>query len=265
LAHSFSSCELLPNDKLSQIASQQSAAYQSASPFAHGVYDDVFSEQVLDAIVGEFDLIDSDWREFDSKYELKKQMNQDDQLGEVARSFIHRLNSEPFLRFLENLTGISGLISDPYLEGGGLHRIQRNGKLGIHVDFNKHSVMKVYRRINVLVYLNRDWKDEWGGHFELWENDRDGAVKRVLPIFNRMAIFNTTSTSFHGHPEPLNCPDDVSRKSIALYYYTADDCGVQSKDAHSTLFLNKQGETEEIVAHQSLLSRIKKKFKSVVG
>ena len=107
----------------------------------------------------------------------------------------------PFLYFLEALIG--GLIADPYLEGGGLHQIPRGGKLGIHVDFNWHERMKVYRRINVLVYLNKDWDASYGGHFQLWSDSKGSKKEKILPIFNRMAIFNTTTNSYHGHPEPL--------------------------------------------------------------
>ena len=80
--------------------------------------------------------------------------------------------------------------------------------------------MNLDRRINVLIYLNENWEEEYGGHFELWEKDKSKCIVRIPPIFNKMAIFSTTDFSWHGHPDPLTCPQGRSRKSLALYYYT---------------------------------------------
>ncbi len=124
------------------------------------------------------------------------------------------------LKFLETLTGIQGVLPDPYYTGGGLHQIRPGGLLEVHADFSYHKAIRLDRRINVLIYLNKDWKEEYGGHFELWDRDVKRAEKKILPVFNRCAIFSTTSISFHGHPHPLACPPDRNRKSIATYYYS---------------------------------------------
>tara|TARA_Y100000287_G_scaffold143386_1_gene118113 strand:- start:3 stop:521 length:519 start_codon:yes stop_codon:yes gene_type:complete len=119
------------------------------------------------------------------------------------------------------LTGIEEiLIPDPYFLGGGLHEIKKGGFLKIHSDFNFHPQMKLSRRLNLLLYLNKDWQEDYGGHIEFWDRSMKECGKKFLPIFNRMVIFSTTHSSFHGHPEPLNCPETRSRKSIALYYYS---------------------------------------------
>jgi Rps23 Pro-64 3,4-dihydroxylase Tpa1-like proline 4-hydroxylase len=250
----------LPLEKLDLLAKENREGYRIAAPFAHAVFDNVFDESILDAVIEEFHQVDQGWHEFESKYEKKLQMNKYVNLPPTTRAFIDTLNSEPFLRFLESLTGIQGLISDPYLQGGGLHKIERGGKLGIHVDFNQHELMRVFRRLNVIIYLNRNWEESYGGHFELWDENKNGCVKKVLPIFNRMAIFNTTSTSFHGHPNPLECPEDRCRLSLALYYYTAQDAGEQQKKAHSTVFLDENGRREELTNNKSLMSKIKQKI-----
>ena len=161
--------QLLPLERLEAIAEKEADLYKAALPFSHGVYDDVFDPIILDKVIDEFEEGEKTWRQFESKYEKKLQMNRDLSLQPVTRSLIHNLNSEPFLNFLEKLTGISGLIPDPYLQGGGLHKIPRGGKLGVHVDFNGHKTMHVYRRLNVLVYLNRGWDEAWGDYFELWD------------------------------------------------------------------------------------------------
>lgn len=257
--------DFLPIKKLAALAKENKESYAAALPFAHSAFDGVFSEEVLNDIITEFEQVDSGWREFESKYEKKLQMNKDENLPPVTRAFIHNLNSGPFIDFLEQLTGIKGLIPDPHLEGGGLHKTERGGKLGVHVDFNGNSRMDVHRRLNVIVYLNKDWLESYGGHFELWDENKNGCVKKVLPIFNRMAIFSTTNTSFHGLPEPLTCPEDRSRLSLALYYYTAQDRGGQTKKSHSTVFLDEQGKREELSMKKSLVRRVVGKLKRMLG
>jgi len=257
--------DILPTERLNQIASEHKDAYKNASPHAHGVFDDVFDPAVLHNVLKEFDLKEKEqWKEYDTKYEKKLQLSTDESLGPNTRALIHNLNSGTFLKFLEELTGIAGLLADPYLSGGGLHKIEQGGKLGIHIDFNRNNTLNVHRRINVLVYLNEDWEESYGGHFELWSDKKGTEKVKILPHFNRMAIFNTTSSSFHGHPEPLTCPSDRSRKSLALYYYTVEKDELQSKHTHSTVFVNEKGQAEEL-GKVTLLGRVKNKIKRVLG
>ncbi|MCB9262381.1 MAG: 2OG-Fe(II) oxygenase [Flavobacteriales bacterium] len=161
---------------------------------------------------------------------------------------MHFLNSEPFLNFLSELTGIENLMGDPYFEGGGCHQIKPGGYLKVHADFNKHKLTNLDRRLNVLVYLNQDWKEEYGGHFELWNTEMTKCEKKLLPLFNRMAMFSTTDFSYHGHPDPLKCPEGRSRKSLALYYYTngrpAEEINFGLED-HTTIFVDRKGVESE--------------------
>jgi hypothetical protein len=128
------------------------------------------------------------------------------------------------------------LISDPCFEGGGLHQIPRGGKLGIHADFNKHRRFGLDRRLNVILYLNKDWRDEYGGHLELWNRDVTRCEAKILPLYNRLAVFGTTDFTFHGHPDPLQCPEGMTRKSLALYYFTNGRPAEEVTGEHSTLF-----------------------------
>ena len=155
--------------------------------------------------------------------EIKLQTKHERFIPLFTRQFLYALNSASFLKFLEELTGIDGLLGDPQFEGGGLHQIPAGGKLAIHVDFNRHSYYGLDRRLNLLVYLNKNWKEEYGGHFELWDRDMKQMMTKVAPLFNRIVIFTTSHISFHGHPDPLNCPSNVTRKSLALYYYTVGE------------------------------------------
>jgi Rps23 Pro-64 3,4-dihydroxylase Tpa1-like proline 4-hydroxylase len=159
----------------------------------------------------------------------------------VTRNLFAELNGEALLGFLEAMTGIDGLISDPYFVGGGLHETRRGGHLGVHADFNIHEHLKVERRLNLLLYLNRDWKPEYGGQLELWDRQMKACVVRVEPIFGRAVVFNTSLDSFHGHPDPLNCPPERSRRSIATYYYSAPEKGLASLPQRTTNFQARPG------------------------
>ncbi len=140
-------------------------------------------------------------------------------LGAVA----DELNSPEFLIWLSELTGIPGLLADPSLEGGGLHQSGPGGFLNVHTDFSHHHYHKNWRRrVNLILYLNPNWQESWGGAIELWDKEMRHCVTSLSPKLNHALIFNTSDISFHGFPEPLKCPQGVSRKSLAFYYYTED-------------------------------------------
>lgn len=230
-------------DQLLALADATRERYASATPYPHASFDDFLPPEVLDDVLGEFPKADeADWFAFDSPTERKLATKDDSVMGEATRHLLAELNSGPFIDFLERLTGITGLIPDPHFAGGGLHQIERGGHLKIHADFNRHPRTGLERRLNVLIYLNRNWKDEYGGAFELWSRDMSRCEERIFPYFNRCVVFSTTSTSFHGHPEPLNCPEGETRKSMALYYYSKDRPAEESNGAHNTLFQARPGE-----------------------
>jgi len=144
-------------------------------------------------------------------------------LPESVLSVLNYFNSPVFLRFLEELTGIPNLIADPTFAGGGIHKILRGGKLSIHADYSLHpDFQELHRRLNLLIYLNKDWQAEWGGSLQLYDFETKKMVHDILPLFNRAVIFSTTTDALHGHPHPLNCPEDEARSSFALYYFTKE-------------------------------------------
>lgn len=232
---------------LIELATQKKEEYISAEPFPSIYFDNFFNPEFLDLVLGEFpDMAKNPDIHFNNYNEIKYASKGERKFGENTKAFVHFLNSEPFLLFLQELTSIKEiLLPDPYFEGGGFHEIKKGGLLKLHADFNKHAKSKLDRRLNVLVYLNKDWKEEYGGHFEMWDKEMKECHKKILPIFNRMAMFSTTSHSFHGHPNPLTCPDDRSRKSVALYYYTngrpQHEIDSFNKD-HSTIFVGRTKE-----------------------
>jgi len=177
---------------------------------------------MLNAAADEFPALDSiPWIHYVHVNERKFGATNATAFGPTLRAIVEALNAPPFLEWLRRLTGLADLFPDDSLEGGGLHQSARGGFLNIHADFTVHPHHADWRRrVNVLLYLNRNWKEEYGGHLELWDAGMKACVRKVLPVFNRAVIFSTDHDSFHGHPEPLACPDTMTRKSIALYYFT---------------------------------------------
>ncbi|MGH7009896.1 MAG: 2OG-Fe(II) oxygenase, partial [Caulobacteraceae bacterium] len=174
---------------------------------------------------------------------LKTQFNPDS-LSIRARTLFYGFNARPFLRTIENITGIEGLIPDPYFLGGGFHETTQGGHLSIHADFNHHKPMDLERRVNVLIYLNDDWDESYGGCLELWDRGMKSRVQSYVPTCNRCVIFSTTTDSYHGNPEPVNHPRLVSRKSIALYYYTST--WTEEKRGQTTQFRVRKGTDDRI-------------------
>jgi 2OG-Fe(II) oxygenase superfamily len=217
--------------------------FTSADPFPHVVADGLFPEGVLAEVLAEFPEPErADWQQFDRATEVKLALADVTQMGPSTRALLADLNSGPFIEFLETLTGIEGLIPDPHYVGGGLHQIRPGGFLKVHADFNRHKRLQLDRRLNLLLYLNRDWEDDYGGHLELWDRSMSRCAQRVLPVFNRMVVFATTDFSFHGHPEPLTCPPDRARRSLALYYYTNGRPAEEVTSGHTTLFKSRPDE-----------------------
>ncbi len=231
---------LVEQSAVRETGTQFREQYNRAEPFPHVVIEDFLPRPIIDMCIAEFDQSRSEEQTvFDRPQErLKRQFNPED-LSPGPRTLFYSFNSRPFLKVLENITGIKGLIPDPYFFGGGFHEISTGGHLSMHADFNHHKLMDLERRINVLIYLNDDWRDEYGGQLELWDTGMKACVRSVVPEANRCVIFNTTSHSNHGNPNPVNHPEGRTRKSIALYYYTAtwDD----TKRDHTTQFRARPG------------------------
>ncbi len=235
----------LKNDDLDTLAELNKENYAQAIPFPNIYFDDFFNSEFLTKVLEEFpDLQQANKIAFDDSKQKKFGGKGDELFGPRTRELMYFLNSEPFLKFLQKLTGMKEqLIGDPYFKGGGQHEIVNGGFLKIHADFNKHPTLGLDRRVNVLVYLNKNWEEKFGGHFELWDQNMEDCKKRILPLFNTMAIFSTTDFSFHGHPDPLNCPPNQSRKSLALYYYSNGRPSSETntgQETHSTIFKKRK-------------------------
>ncbi|MCB0629444.1 MAG: 2OG-Fe(II) oxygenase [Saprospiraceae bacterium] len=216
---------IIDTDKWAALARENAPAYQSAQPYPHAQFDDFLENGAAEKAMHAFPKVGGEgWIHYLHVNEKKHGLNKMDRIPGYLQEVIRALNSEEFVRHLSVLTGIPGLLPDPSLEGGGLHQSQRGGFLNIHADFTVHPHKRNWRRrVNVLVYLNEDWLQEYGGDLELWSRDMKACEQKISPVFNRCVIFNTDEDSYHGLPEPINCPENMTRKSIALYYFTEEE------------------------------------------
>lgn len=241
-------------DALDAFASQHSAAYKDASPYPHIVIDDFLPHALCRKLQAGFPPPDPSLQERDNTAfvdeETKKLPAQKLKLGirneraftPLVRHILWEMQSQAFILFLEKLTGVTNLLADPRLLGGGTHQTLPGGLLRVHADFNKHRIYDLDRRLNLLIYLNEDWQDDYGGHLQLWDRELTACKKTILPIMGRMVLFNTASDTWHGHPEPLTCPQGRARQSLALYYYTNGRPVDEAKPRHKTLWPLLPGE-----------------------
>ena len=227
-------------DELHAAAEGLAEQYRDARPFPFIVIDEFLPGPLAATVAADIpNKTSADWKKLPTEDQKGKHVLADEsKLPVVIRALIQELNSGYFLRFLEKLTGIPDLIADTKLVGGGVHMIERGGKLSVHVDFSHHPTNGLNRRLNFLLYLNQDWKEEYGGHFELWSRDIKTREQKILPIFNRCVVFSTSPISYHGHPEPLTCPDGITRNSIALYYFSKGR-PEEEEGVHNTLFKSR--------------------------
>jgi 2OG-Fe(II) oxygenase superfamily len=197
--------------------------YKKADPFEHIVMEGFLPEALISRVRSDFP---AEKLASDVVFEIGYAGHHKRQIlplecNASAREFFAFMNSAPVLQFLEGLTGIDALLPDPYFVGGGYHEISRGGKLGVHADFRINEQLHVQRRLNLLIYLNEDWNDEWKGQLELWDKTMSECRAKVSPLWNRCVVFSTDADTWHGHPDELLVPDGVKRRSVALYYYTA--------------------------------------------
>lgn len=228
-------CFFFSDQELQAIAAR-GAEYLSAEPFPHAVMDDFLPRWVADKLLAEFPPARQlPFAESAGENRQGKRFSREEDLSDFTRQVLYHLNSGVFLRAIETLAGIPGLIPDPEI-GGSLRHFERGGRLGVHADFNYHEHLRVDRRLNLILYLNRGWLSDWGGELELWDPDMTRCVRRIAPEFNRAVIFTTNDRTPHGFPEPLLCPEGETRKSLQLYYYTAGRPPSEQSAPHGTLF-----------------------------
>lgn len=209
--------------------------YKQAQPFPHIIIDDFLTSDVLNRLV--IPDVTPNWYKYDNEFEKKRATDKMSVMGTSVSALMMFFNSQIFVDWIEKLTGINGIIVDPHFRGGGIHAIEPQGMLSVHKDFNIHEKLQVFRRINMIIYLNKNWSTFWGGELELWNKEMTAKIKSIDPIWNRAVIFDTSGDNYHGHPNPLKCPEDRKRVSLAWYAYTSKPApGQEMVKPHSTKF-----------------------------
>ncbi|CAN5833075.1 hypothetical protein BH23PLA1_BH23PLA1_10140 [soil metagenome] len=212
---------------------------QEATPFPHfcidGFLDEAFAEQVLAAFPS-FGDARKQGLSFDAVNERGKiQLTDSAAFPEPIAELNRALATPEFLGLLGHAFEIPDLRPDDELVGGGIHQTGPRGHLDVHVDFNYIEQRQLHRRLNILVYFNKNWRPEWGGNIELWDRDVKVCQHSFSPIFNRCVVFATSEISYHG-VTAVRCPEGVSRKSFAAYYYTREAPAGWDGQVHSTVF-----------------------------
>ena len=211
--------------------------FVSARPFPHVVIDGLFQPRFLDSVLEDYSAGFRDWVHYDSANEVKTGTRPNAKLGRGAQRYFDMVHRGAFIQFLGAVTGIEGLLPDPSLFGGGLHKIEVGGRFSTHIDFNKHPVTLLDNRLVFITYLNKGWQAAWGGALELWDAETKQCVEKVVPVFGRSILFAHSQTSLHGHPDPVATPDKRPRRSVAAYYYTSNASAVAVESKAGTQFL----------------------------
>lgn len=199
--------------------------FQAGSPFPYIVFDRFLDLNKAGMLHDGFPAVNSKvWLKYFHINERKYGCNNLNDLPGMFAEFFKELESKEFIRLIENITGIDGLVADPDLIGGGLHQALNRGYLNVHRDFSFHPFYpNLKRRLNLIIYLNKDWRSEYFGDLEFWSHDMSKPEVSIFPGFNRAVLFALDSASYHGFPKRLHLPPGISRKSIAIYYYTNED------------------------------------------
>ena len=257
--------KLVDQTRLNADLAASSEAYRSAQPFPHIVLDDVLHPEAFAAAVRDFPGIkDEFWKGYLHVNETKYCNVYPDTWAPSLQAIAQEFCSPEFVSYLEQLTGISNLIPDYTMDGGGLHQTLRGGHLNIHADFTTHHTHENWaRRVNILLYLNEEWHDDWGGKLELWDPEMTACQGTVTPAGNRMLVFTTSEDSFHGHPDGLTCPPDMARRSLAMYYFTEEAAPVRKSTNYQARPEETRAKKAAIAADRTVLDvydRVKRRL-----
>lgn len=229
--------ELFDDPCYAQIAFDNRHLYQANEPFPHIVLDNFLPQDVAELLAREYPNLNQKNLKHHNHANTSRHFLEDSrEFSYGLRLFSEAISSRSFLLFLETITGIRALLPDPYFMGGGAMMTGNGGFLNIHVDFNWHQKMQAWRRCNALFYLTKDWKVDYGGALELWSADGKQKIKQVDPIFNRVVIFSTTATSFHGQPGKVNAPDGMFRNVFSAFYYATQKNELIDSAPHYTKY-----------------------------
>lgn len=190
----------------------------NAEPFEHIIIPNFLNSEYAEEIYNKLPSNYKSWHNYCNPIEVKYAFDDINVLPEPVKNFFYLLSSENMREKIIDLTKIPNLEYDEYLHGAGLHAHPRNGRLNMHLDYEKHPITGKHRRLNIILYMSKEWNEEWNGQTELWDNKMEECVIKSPVVFNSAIIFKTNEISWHGVPEIIKCPENTYRKSIAYYY-----------------------------------------------
>ncbi len=217
-------------------------------PFKHCIIENFLPLQYADRIYKELRQVDitDEWYKYESPFEKKRSTDNWALFPPNVSHFLMSTLTGPFIKNIEEQMGLEGLVADGSLRGGGIHCQEKDSFLGIHADYNIHPKLKLHRRVNGILYMNKEWDPTWNGSLELWNSTMTECVRKIEPSFNRLVLFEINDKAFHGMPDTILCPPTHRRMSLAFYLYSADRPEHEKSPAHSTLFQKRpQDETNE--------------------
>jgi len=190
----------------------------NAEPFEHVVIDNFLNDEYAEILYNEFPENYNEWHNYCNPIEVKYAYDNINNLKDNTKNLFYYLSSAQITHVFSELVNIPNLEYDEYLHGAGMHAHPKYGRLNIHLDYEKHPITGKERRINVILFLSKDWDTNWNGANELWNNNVTKRIAKTDVKFNRAIIFKTNDISWHGVPDIINCPEGVYRKSLAYYY-----------------------------------------------
>ncbi len=193
--------------------------FTNAKPFPNVTIDNFFKPEIADALYNRFPKVTDNhkWVIYNNPIEKKYALTDFSALPQFKDLFA-LLQTDQFVELVKKVSGIDNLESDPHLHGAGLHQHIPGGKLDMHLDYSIHPISGKERRVNLIIYFTKDWKEDYGGAIEFWNEDFSKCETKLIPCFNKAVLFRTSDVSYHGLPLPIKCPENNSRKSIAIYY-----------------------------------------------
>lgn len=195
-------------------------SFINGEPYEHVVINNFFNKDFLIGLINNFPSIDDSnnkWYIYNNPIEKKYALNNFNNLP-IYNELFKYLQTDDFISIISNVTSIKNLENDPHLHGAGLHYHPRGGKLDMHLDYSIHPITGKERRVNLIIYLNNEWKEEYNGDLQLWDTNFIEPIKKYYPYYNRAILFRTSDISYHGLPNPIKCPESTGRKSLAIYY-----------------------------------------------
>jgi len=195
--------------------------FKEAVPYEHIIIPDFLNEDFAEKIYNEFPTDYQNWYIYNNPLEVKYANDKINDFPINLKNLYYILSTDKCIEYISKLSDIKNLEFDPYLHGAGIHSHPRNGKLNMHLDYEKHPKSGKLRRVNIILYMSKNWNKEWNGQTELWDENMEECKAKSNVVFNTALIFKTNDISWHGLPNEIKCPEGIFRKSIA-YYYVSD-------------------------------------------